>query len=224
MRFPTYKYETQKYLEGFKFVAGCDEVGIGPLAGPVVGATVILDSKNIIGLRSKNKWWSRIRDSKSILESERELLAQFIKDNCLDFGVGTVSQETIDEINILQASLLAMEKSVNGLKLVPDFIFLDGVHKLTKLPIAQQAVVDGDAKILSISAASIIAKVARDRTLNELNEIYPEYGFDKHKGYDTKLHREAILKFGITPMHRKTFGFVQQYLENPAFTGMGNNL
>src|SRR6185436_4964658 len=106
MQLPTFEYETKKYSEGFKFVAGIDEVGIGPLAGPVVAATVILKPETIVGARSKNKWWSRVRDSKIISESERNELASFIFDNCLDFCVGSVSHETIDEINILQASLL----------------------------------------------------------------------------------------------------------------------
>ncbi len=213
MKFPTYKLETQKHLDGYKLIAGCDEVGIAPLAGPVVAATVILNPESIDGKRSKTKWWYRVRDSKTVNEKERDDLVMFIKDNCLDFGVGIVSHETIDEINIYQASMLAMKKSVDGLKLIPDFLFLDGVHKLTSLTIAQQPVISGDAKILSISAASIVAKVARDKILRELNEIYPQYGFDKHKGYGTKFHREALVTHGVTPAHRKTFGFVAQCLK-----------
>lgn len=237
MKFPTYKHETQKYAEGFLRVAGCDEVGIAPLAGPVVAATVILDPSSIGKQRSKSKWWYRVRDSKTTNENEREELVLFIKDHCMDFGVGIVSHETIDEINIYQASLLAMEKSLAGLKTIPDFLFLDGIHKLTKLTIAQQPIIDGDVKLLSISAASIVAKVARDKILKNLHQEYPQYGFDKHKGYGTKFHREALLRFGITPMHRKTFGFVadclkkyhsMRYFEKlvkiPAFAGMGNKL
>jgi ribonuclease HII len=214
MQFPTYKYETEKIGEGFKFIGGCDEVGIGPLAGPVVAATVILDTNSVKGNRSKNKWWSRVRDSKTVNEKEREQLVLFVKENCLDFSIGVVSHETIDEINIYQASLLAMKKSVDGLKQKPDFLFLDGIHKLPKVAISQQAVIDGDAKILSIAAASIVAKVARDKILSELHEIYPEYGFDKHKGYGTKFHHSALVKHGVTPIHRITFGFVRECLEN----------
>jgi ribonuclease HII len=213
MRFPTYKHETQKHLQGFLNVAGCDEVGIAPLAGPVVAATVILDSESIGKQRSKSKWWYRVRDSKTTNEEERAELVLFIKDHCVDFAVGIVGRETIDEINIHQAAMLAMKKSVDGLKHTPDFIFLDGIHKLTKLPISQQAVVNGDEKILSISAASIVAKVARDKILAELHEIYPEYGFVKHKGYPTKFHREALLRFGVTPEHRTSFGLVQLCLK-----------
>ncbi|OGE73980.1 MAG: ribonuclease HII [Candidatus Doudnabacteria bacterium RIFCSPLOWO2_02_FULL_42_9] len=208
MKFPTYKYETKKMDEGFRVVAGCDEVGIAPIAGPVVAATVILDATSIGKQRSKSKWWYRVRDSKTVDEKERNELVSFIKDHCIDFGVGVVSHETIDEINIYQASLLAMEKSVSELNTVPDFLFLDGIHKLTKLSIVQQPVISGDAKILSISAASLVAKVARDKILHEMHEIFPEYGFDKHKGYGTQFHKTALMKHGVTPMHRQTFGFV----------------
>ena len=213
MKFPNFKYEQEKYLSDYKFVAGCDEVGIGPLAGPVVAATVILDPRSIGNKRSKSKWWYRVRDSKTTNEDEREELVLFIQDHCIDFAVGVVSHETIDEINIFQAALLAMEKSVSGLKKNPDFIFLDGIHKLPKVPIAQQPIIDGDVKLLSISAASIVAKVTRDKILKDLHQKFPQYGFDKHKGYGTKFHREALLRFGITPVHRKTFGFVAECLK-----------
>ena len=155
MQFPTYKYEKQKYEQGFIRVAGCDEVGIGPLAGPVVAATVILDPESIGKQRSKSKWWYRVRDSKTTNEQERDELVNFVKDHCIDFAIGIVGHETIDEINIHQAAMLAMEKSVSDLKQIPDFLFLDGIYKLPKLHINQQAVISGDEKILSISAASI---------------------------------------------------------------------
>src|SRR5438105_3074387 len=138
MRFPTYKHETQKLHDGFLIVAGCDEVGIAPLAGPVVAATVILDPASIGKQRSKSKWWYRVRDSKTTTEAEREELVTFIKDHALDFSVGVVSHETIDKINIHQAAMLAMEKSVSALKLSPDFLFLDGIHKIKTIAIPQQ--------------------------------------------------------------------------------------
>ena len=210
MRFPTYKYEIQKHTEGFILVAGCDEVGIGPLAGPVVAATVILDPQSIGKQRSKNKWWYRVRDSKSTDESERTGLVEFIKEHCLDFALGVVSHETIDRINIHQASLLAMKKSDDGLKQTQDFLFLDGRHRIPTLAVPQQAIVDGDVKILSIAAASIVAKVARDKILCELDKHYPMYGFVKHKGYGTRQHKQALLKYGVTPVHRLSFAFVQQ--------------
>lgn len=213
MLYPTYKYETQKMSEGYQMIAGCDEVGIGPLAGPVVAATVILDSQSIVGSRGKNKWWSRVRDSKMVSEKERNELARVIKDHCLDFHVGVVTPKIIDQINIHQAAMLAMKKSVQGLKTIPDFLFLDGIHKIKNISILQEAVVSGDTKILSIAAASIIAKVARDRMMIELHELYPNYGFMKHKGYPTIQHKAAILKYGVLPIHRKSFEFVKQRLE-----------
>jgi ribonuclease HII len=213
MKFPTYKNEIQKHADGFTLVAGCDEVGIAPLAGPVVAATVILDPDSIGKQRSKSKWWYRVRDSKTTSEEERAELVPFIKDHCVDFAVGIVSRETIDEINIHQAAMLAMKKSVNGLKHTPQFLFLDGIHKIKTIEVAQQPVISGDEKILSISAASIIAKVARDEILHTLHLQYPEYGFNKHKGYPTKFHRSALEKYGVTPEHRTTFGFVQLMLE-----------
>jgi ribonuclease HII len=213
MKFPTFKYETKKYEEGYKLVAGCDEVGIAPLAGPVVAATVILDPQSIGLQRSKNKWWYRVRDSKTTNEKERIELVSFIKDHAVDFGVGIVSSETIDEINIHQGAMLAMKKSVAIMKQNPNFVFLDGIHKIKSLPVPQQAVVSGDQKILSISAASIIAKVARDDILRIIHETFPQYGFDKHKGYPTKSHRTALMEFGLTPQHRKSFSFVQLCLK-----------
>jgi ribonuclease HII len=212
MQFPTYKYETQKFSEGFSHIAGCDEVGIGPLAGPVVAASAILDPNSIGKQRSKSKWWYRVRDSKTVNEKERAMLVDFIFDHCLDFAVGVVSHETIDEINIFNAARLAMRKSVDGLKSRPDYLFIDGPHKLSSVNVPQQAVVDGDAKILSISAASIIAKVARDNLLSQLNENFPQYGFVKHKGYPTAEHQKALLRYGISPVHRQSFLFVQQVL------------
>jgi ribonuclease HII len=213
MKFPTYKNEIQKHAQGFTLVAGCDEVGIAPLAGPVVAATVILDPGSIGRQRSKSKWWYRVRDSKTTSEEERAELLPFIKDHCVDFAVGIVPRETIDEINIHQAAMLAMKKSVDGLKVAPQFLFLDGIHKIKTIGVAQQPVISGDEKILSISAASIIAKVARDEILHTLHLHYPEYGFNKHKGYPTKFHRAALEKYGVTPEHRTTFGFVQLMLE-----------
>jgi ribonuclease HII len=213
MKFPTYKFETKKMQEGFKFVAGCDEVGIAPLAGPVVAAVVILDQESIGKQRSKSKWWYRVRDSKTTNEKEREELVEFIKDHAIDFAVGVVNHETIDKINIHQAAMLAMEKSVLDLKQQPEFLFLDGIHKIKNILIPQETVIAGDSKVLSIAAASIVAKVARDKICAEYHAQFPDYGFMKHKGYPTKFHREAIIKFGVTPIHRTSFTFVKQCLQ-----------
>ncbi|HYE22448.1 MAG TPA: ribonuclease HII [Verrucomicrobiae bacterium] len=213
MKFPTYKFEQQKLLDEYSLVAGCDEVGIAPLAGPVVAATVILDPSSIGRQRSKSKWWYRVRDSKTVNEKERAQLVNFIKEHCLDYGVGVVSHETIDEINIYHAAQLAMRKSFDALKLKPQFLFIDGIHKVKGLDVMQQAVVDGDAKILSISAASIIAKVARDQLLAQLDETFPVYGLAKHKGYPTLSHRNALMIHGVSPIHRTSFTFVQQVIK-----------
>ena len=194
-------------------MAGCDEVGIAPLAGPVVAATVILDPASIGKQRSKSKWWYRVRDSKTTNEEERNELVQFIKDHSLDSGIGIVSEEVIDKINIHQAGLQAMKESVENMKSLPDYLFLDGIHKIKSNLFPQESVVEGDVKILSIAAASIMAKVARDQILSNLHEQYPQYGFVKHKGYPTKVHKAAILKFGVTPVHRRSFAFVQQCLQ-----------
>ncbi len=133
MKFPTYQFEQQKISEGFSRIAGCDEVGIGPLAGPVVAAAVVLDPSSIIGRRTGNKWWARIRDSKTVKETEREELANFIQDQGLDSAIGIVEPVVIDEINIHQAAMLAMQKSIEHLQVKPNFIFLDGIYTLKNL-------------------------------------------------------------------------------------------
>jgi ribonuclease HII len=213
MKFPTFKFELEKIANGIETIAGCDEVGIGPLAGPVVAAAVILNPASITGRRSPSKWWARVRDSKTVSEKERQELAIFIEENCLAHSVGIVSHETIDQVNIHNAAMSAMKQAVDGLSAKPQYLFIDGRHKIKKLKqIAQEAVVDGDAKVLSIAAASIIAKVARDKILNDLHEIYPVYSFRLNKGYSTRFHREALVKHGLTPVHRKSFGLVKQIL------------
>jgi ribonuclease HII len=214
MKFPTFKFETEKFQQGFEFVAGCDEVGIAPLAGPVVACAVILNKESVAGRRTKSKWWYRVRDSKTVNEKEREALVEFIKDNCAAHALGVVSHETIDRINIYQATMLAMRQALDGLSVKPQFLFIDGKHKLKNLDgVNQEAVVDGDAKILSISAASIIAKVYRDKLMNELHARHPQYNFHQNKGYPTKFHREALVKHGATPVHRRSFALVKQCFE-----------
>jgi len=213
MKFPTYKHETEKIAQGYTLVAGCDEVGIAPLAGPVVAATVILDPDSIGKQRSKNKWWYRVRDSKTTTEKERAELVRFITDHCLDYAVGVVPQEIIDKINIHQAGMQAMKESLGKLKLIPDYLFLDGIHKIKNISTEQQAIIGGDEKVLSIAAASIVAKVSRDKILAEYHDMYPVYGFANHKGYGTKQHKHALLQYGVCDAHRKSFMFVKQCLE-----------
>ena len=183
-------------------VAGVDEVGRGPLAGPVVAAAVILDpDKPIEGLA----------DSKKLTEKRRESLALEIKEKALAWSICRAEVEEIDQINILQASLLAMKRSVESLSHQPELALIDGNY-CPKLDCAMEAIIKGDSKEPAISAASILAKVARDNEMVEMEEKYPGYGFAKHKGYPTKQHREAIIKLGITEIHRKSYAPVQQQL------------
>ncbi len=219
MQFPTFKNENEILQKGYSFVIGCDEVGVGPLAGPVVAAACIIDPTCIGAYRSKKKWYYRVRDSKTTNEKEREVLLNEILSHCLVSGIGEVFPEEIDAINIHQASLLAKKKAIEQvLERFADkagesdkfFVFVDGSFQIknlssAKFHVEQKAVIKGDTKILSISAASIIAKVHRDNILKEYEQKFPDYGFAKHKGYNTKEHREAILKNGITDIHRRSF-------------------
>ncbi len=183
-------------------IAGVDEVGRGPLAGPVVAAAVILDpARPIEGLA----------DSKKLSEKKRQQLAGQIREQALAWSLGRAEVEEIDRINILQASLLAMQRAVEALSLVPHRALVDG-NRLPRLPCAAEAIVGGDSTVAAISAASIIAKVARDREMVELDEVHPGYGLAKHKGYPTKVHIEALQTFGVTPIHRRSFGPVKRLL------------
>ncbi len=178
-----------------RFIAGVDEAGRGPLAGPVVAAAVIFDKKT---------FHKEINDSKKISEKKREELYGWILENCLSFGIGIIGHEEIDEINILQASLKAMKYAATQLFPVPNLILIDG-NKSFVADIKTKTVVKGDSKSFSIAAASIIAKVTRDRIMKEAHEKFPEYLWDRNKGYPTLAHREAVKKFGASPFHRKTF-------------------
>jgi ribonuclease HII len=184
-------------------VAGVDEAGRGPLAGPVVAAAVILnDKRRIRGLA----------DSKVLSEATRERLYDHIMDKALCCSVGVASVEEIDRINILQATLLAMRRAVDGLRLMPAKVLVDG-NQLPVLRVYSEAIIDGDAKVKSISAASIIAKVHRDRLCRELDAEHPQYGFASHKGYSTPEHLEALRRHGACIHHRRTFAPVREALE-----------
>ncbi len=189
------KYENEAYADGYKIICGVDEAGRGPLAGPVYAAAVILPAGCAV---------DGVNDSKKLSEKKREQLFDKILNECVCYSVGTATCREIDEINILQATFLAMKRAVDSLALKPDIAFIDG-DKTPGLDVAQRAIVKGDALSANIAAASIIAKVSRDRYMLEMAEIYPQYHFEKHKGYGTKLHYEMIEKYGITPIHRKTF-------------------
>lgn len=183
-------------------VAGVDEAGRGPLAGPVVAAAVILDELNPI---------AGLADSKVLRPTRREALFDEIRAKALCCSVAEASVEEIDRINILQATLLAMRRAVAGLRLKPALVLVDG-NQLPRLEVPAEAVVRGDAKVQAISAASILAKVHRDRWCQELHARYPQYGFDRHKGYDTTAHRAALQRHGACPEHRRSFGPVAQSL------------
>ncbi|QUX91044.1 ribonuclease HII [Marinomonas sp. A3A] len=185
-------------------LAGTDEAGRGPLAGEVVAAAVILDpARPIIGLA----------DSKKLSEKKREALFVEIQEKALAYGIASATVEEIDEINILHASMLAMSRAVALLSIVPEHVLVDGNRIPPNLPCSAEAVVKGDARQAAISAASILAKVTRDRDIAQAAQIYPEYGFEKHKGYPTAQHLEAIRLHGITPIHRRSFGPVKKILE-----------
>lgn len=195
-------FEKMYYRRGYHRIAGVDEVGRGPLAGSVVAAAVILPRDGI---------GERLFDSKKISSKKREHLYESILVKAQGIGIGIIGQEEIDRLNILQATLKAMAVAIENLPTPPDFILIDGPHGL-RLPIPQKPIRKGDQLSNSIAAASIVAKVTRDRMMLECHQKYPQYNFAKHKGYGTKEHRRAIEKFGICELHRKTFRGVKEYL------------
>lgn len=190
-----YEFEKQAIARGFTCVCGVDEAGRGPLAGPVYAAAVILPLEcEIEGLN----------DSKKLTEKKRDELFDIIKEKAVAFSVASASVEEIEKINILQATFLAMKRAVDALDVKPDIALVDGNRK-PGLSIAESTLVKGDARCPSIAAASILAKVSRDRYMIEIDRQYPEYQFSKHKGYGTKLHYEMIDQYGISPVHRRSF-------------------
>lgn len=200
------KNSLEPFVSEYKgtLLAGADEAGRGPLAGDVVAAAVILDPDNpILGLD----------DSKKLSEKKRDALFDEIKEKALAYAIARGTVEEIDTINILHASMLAMKRAIDDLSVSAEHALIDGNRIPTKLPCPAEAVVKGDARHPAIAAASILAKVTRDREMVALDAEYPEYGFAKHKGYPTKQHMEAIEKYGVTKHHRKSFGPVQKNLE-----------
>lgn len=195
------EFENELYENGINYIAGIDEVGRGPLVGPVVTAAVILP---------REFYDERINDSKKLTEKKRELLYDVIMENAVSVGIGISSEDVIDEINILEATKKAMIEAVNNLSVKPEHLLIDAVKLNIDIP--QTSIIKGDAKSESIAAASIVAKVTRDRMMVELDKMHPEYDFKHNKGYGTKKHIEAIEKYGILKEHRKTFAPCNKYV------------
>jgi ribonuclease HII len=188
-------YEKLAYLEGYRYVAGVDEAGRGPLAGPVVAAAVIFPPEY------RNK---EINDSKQLSATKRAYLYDIIKNEAIAVGVGVAESDVIDQINILRASLQAMSEALQELDTSPDYLLVDGLHRVP-LPTPQKPIVKGDALSISIAAASIIAKVSRDRIMEIYHRQFPQYNFMRNKGYGTEEHRNAIKQFGMCKIHRRSF-------------------
>lgn len=194
--------------KGYNFIAGTDEAGRGPLAGPVVAAAVIIPKGIII---------PKLNDSKKLTKNQRDRLFEEIAASDAVCSIGVVDNETIDRINILKASLLAMQKAIQSLDTRPDFVLVDGSFTVPNISIPQMAIIGGDAICASISAASIIAKVTRDRIMDRYQEIYPDYSFARHRGYPTKKHIDELNNFGPTEIHRKTYRPVEKLLKKTLF-------
>lgn len=195
--------ETEKFYfsQGYQAVGGIDEAGRGPLAGPVVAACVILKP----GFKINNSKMEDVKDSKKLTAKKRDELFDIIKEEISDVGVGICDNQTIDRINILQASFLAMKKAIGALKEKPRFTLVDGRFLIPNCSFKQEAIIKGDEKVFSIAVASIIAKVTRDRIMEKCHTKYPQYNFDKHKGYGTKIHLQALSEYGPCPIHRLSF-------------------
>jgi ribonuclease HII len=189
------KFEIEAFSKGYSFIAGADEAGRGPLAGSVVAAAVILP---------ENVFIENLNDSKQLSAVQRDRLFIEVKEKAISYGIGIVDEKCIDEVNILNATKIAMKQAIEALKPQPDILLIDAV-KLDGIQIPQVNIIKGDTLSISIAAASILAKVTRDRMIDEMDSLYPQYGFLKHKGYGTKDHIEAIKKFGICPIHRLSF-------------------
>ena len=190
------KMDEDVFSQGFKYVCGIDEAGRGPLAGPVVVASVILPVNSMI---------EGVNDSKKISEKKREKLYEQIIEQAISYSVGIVDQKEIDRVNILNATKAGLTEAIKGLEIKPDIILVDALNNIDTCQIPYKSIIKGDAKSYSIAAASIIAKVTRDRIMRQWDEIYPTYGFKKHKGYGTSAHIHSIKENGICPLHRLSF-------------------
>lgn len=195
---PTFAEERKLWRQGYRFVAGIDEVGRGPLAGPVAAAAVILPPE------CEATWLHQVRDSKELSPQLREVLCQRIREIAVAVGIGMVSHKDIDDKGIVAATRLAMSYAIGQLRQTPDFLLIDAIA-LPELAIPQRHIIHGDARFLSIAAASIVAKVARDQLMTQFDSLYPEYGFARNKGYPTAEHLSRLRRFGPCPLHRRSF-------------------
>lgn len=196
------KIDNDIFSQGYEYVCGIDEAGRGPLAGPVVVASVIMPKDSMI---------EGVNDSKKISEKKREMLYDLITEQAISYNVGIVDQNEIDRVNILNATKAGLTESIKGLNVKPDIILVDALKGIDTCGIPFNSIIKGDAKSYSIAAASIIAKVTRDRIMRQWDELYPIYGFEKHKGYGTAAHINAIKEHGICPLHRRSF--VKNFLQ-----------
>lgn len=197
-----YTFERELLNKGITLIAGIDEVGRGPLVGPVVACSVILPA---------NYKLAGLTDSKKLSEKKREEFYDILVKDAVSYGIGIIDNDKIDEVNIYEATKLAMLDAINNMKVKPEYLLIDAMKLNTDIP--SNSIIKGDSKSLSIAAASVIAKVVRDRMMLELDKKYPYYDFKNNKGYPTKKHIEAIKEHGITSLHRKTYGPVKEYLE-----------
>lgn len=197
------EYEKELYKKGIYLIAGVDEVGRGPLCGPVVACACILP---------ENYQLEGLNDSKKVSEKKRERLYNILVNDAISYGIGIVSPKRIDEINILEASKEAMKLAINEMNIKPEHVLIDAVKLDLEIP--STSIIKGDAKSASIAAASIIAKVTRDKMMEDLDKVYPEYGYAKHKGYPTKAHIEAVKKFGVKDFYRFTFSPISDLINN----------
>ncbi len=202
------KYEKQ-CLDNYKIIGGIDEAGRGPLAGPVVAACVLIDKK----FKIQNSELYSVGDSKRLSPKKRDKLFEIINSEFFRIGVGICDSQTVDRINVLQATFLAMKKAIGALKEKPEFIIVDGNSKLPNISIKQASIIKGDSKIFVVAVASIVAKVSRDRIMMKYHKLYPQYEFDQHKGYGTKLHMERLAKYGPCKIHRLSYAPVKRCLE-----------
>ncbi len=221
MYIPNWQTEKKYFQQGYSLVVGIDEAGRGPLAGPVVASAVALKNNNIIQSKDENEKWNLIRDSKTLSPLQRKKALHLIHENFW-VGVGIINEKTIDRINILEATFLAMKSALSDLKTVlkeqsKHILLVDGGQIIPNLSLEQKAIKKGDQLVKTIAGASIVAKLTRDEIMEKYAKTYPQYGFEKHKGYGTKMHLEALQKYGASSIHRLSFKPVKKVVDNISY-------